>query len=508
MISSVNHQTSIPITKMDCNRNSTRSPEKTRYVSIILYLINILTLFHVINFYAYAQTPAFNRELKSIIDRELQDDMLVSVRVSELGSGSVLMEMNPDLPLVPASTMKVVTSACALSALGADFCFPTTVYADGMKGSSVENLYVKGTGDPHFVTEDLFLLARMIKDRGLLEVRGSIVVDDSFFLPGKPLDENEDLGIRAYHAPYSALSLNFNSLKVLAIPATNVGHSARVILDPASQFASLKSNVRTVEGSRAGQLEINKTIDASERETISVSGSIGVEAQARGRYVNISNPSVYFGYTLKEFLQREGIKFNGAITRSRVNDSATLICEYTSKPVSSVVYWLNKFSNNFMAEQICLTLGAKAYGVPGTREKGLDVLKRYLLNCGVPESNFSLSDASGLSRGNKVSASVLVKVLQVAVGDFNYGPEYLSSFAVSGVDGTLKDKFNDDSMRRRIRAKTGTLRGVSALAGYGVARDGKILVFSVIVNSTKAKGFLDQAEKITRAILNTKFDKK
>ncbi len=486
----------------------TRIPKKSGLLKLLMSFMLLAVVFNCFCGCVYAQGPAFNRELKSIADRELGADMVASIQVAELGSGTILMEMNPDLALVPASTMKVITSACALSALGPDFCYKTSVYSDGVAETSVENIYVKGSGDPHFVTEDLFLLARMIKDRGTLEIRGSIFVDDSYFMPGKPLDENEELGIRSYHAPYSALSLNFNSLKVLAIPSGAAGRAARVILDPASQFVSLKSNVRTVEGSKAGQLDINKVVETSERESISVTGSIGVNAQPRGRYVNITNPSLYFGYTLKDFLEREGVRVSGGVRRAVTPDSMALLCEYTSKPLSSIVYWLNKFSNNFMAEQICLTLGAKAFGAPGTREKGLEVLKRYLISCGVKETAFSLSDASGLSRGNRVSASTMVKTLQTAVGDFNYGPEYLSSFAVSGVDGTLKEKFTEEAMRRRIRAKTGTLRGVSALAGYGVSKEGKILVFSVIVNSTKPKGLIDQAEKITRAILNTRFEKR
>lgn len=482
--------------------------EPTSTISRIFnYLYSLLLVVSVVSS-ANAQDPVFNRELKSILDRELQQDMVASVQILELSSGRILMESNPDLALAPASTLKIVTSACALSALGPDFCYITSVHTDGYRDSSIDNLYIKGSGDPHFVTEDLFMLARMIKDKGLVEIRGSIVVDDSFFNPGKPLDENEELGIRAYHAPYSALSLNFNSVKILALPSTIIGRPARVIVDPSSRLLNLKSNVRTVEGSKAAHLEINKTTDAQDRETISVTGSVGVDAQSRGRYVNVANPALYFGYTLKEFLEREGIKTVGGVKRSVVPSSAAPLCEYTSKPLSLVVYWLNKFSNNFMAEQICLTLGAKVFGLPGTREKGLEALRRYLVSCGVPETTFSLSDASGLSRGNKISASAMVKVLQTAAGDFYYGPEYLSSFAVSGVDGTLKEKFAEEGMRRRVRAKTGTLRGVGALAGYAISREGKILSFSVIVNSSKQKGFIDQAEKIMRAVLNMRFEKK
>ena len=478
--------------------------------SLFIFLIYLTVSFCVYSFVpnSCAQGAAFNRELKLILEKELQADMVASVQVSELGSGKVLMEANPDLALVPASTMKVLTSACALSSLGPEFCYTTSVYVDGLRNSTADNLYIKGSGDPHFVTEDLFVLTRMIKDRGLQEVRGSIIVDDFFFMPSKPLDENEELGLRAYHAPYSALSLNFNSIKISTLPAANIGAPARVTLDPASEFASLKSNVKTVEGSKAPQLEINKTSDDSERERISVTGTIGVDAQARGKYVNVSNPALYFGHTLKEFLQREGIRVNGSIRRSLTPQSASLLCEYTSKPMSLLVYWLNKFSNNFMAEQILLTIGAKAFGPPGTREKGLEALKRFLAACNIPETSLSLADASGLSRSNRISSSTMVRVLQTAVGDFGYGPEYLSSFAVSGIDGTLKDKFNEEGMRRKVRAKTGSLRGVSALAGFAVSREGKILVFSVIVNSEKPKGFLDQAEKITRAILKTRFEKK
>ena len=484
-----------------------RIGKETHSYILLIYLIVLSCLYSVVP-NSCAQGPAFNRELKLILEKELQADMVASVQVCELGSGQVLMEANPDLALVPASTMKVLTSACALSSLGPDFCYTTSVYVDGHKNSTVDNLYIKGSGDPHFVTEDLFVLARMIKDRGVQEVRGSVIVDDFFFMPSKPLDENEELGLRAYHAPYSALSLNFNSIKISTLPAVNIGAPARVTLDPASQFTSLKSNVKTVEGSKPAQLEINKTSDDSEREHISVTGTIGLDAQARGKYVNVSNPALYFGYTLKEFLQREGIRVNGSIRRSLTPQSASPLCEYTSKPMSLLVYWLNKFSNNFMAEQILLTVGAKIFGTPGTREKGLEALKRFLAACGVKETSFSTADASGLSRSNRISSSTMVKILQTAVGDFTYGPEYLSSFAVSGIDGTLKDKFNEEAMRRKVRAKTGSLRGVSALAGFGVSREGKILVFSVIVNSEKPKGFLDQAEKITRAILKTRFEKK
>lgn len=448
--------------------------------------------------------PPFNSQLESIIGRELPQEVSITVQVADLDSGRILMEKNPDLPLVPASTMKIATSSAALSVLKPDFVFITEVMADSVRESSVGNLYVKGFGDPYLVSEELFSLARAIRERGLKEIRGNIIVDDSYFIPGPPLDENEKIGTRAYHAPYGALSLNFNSVKILVRPANRSGEPADVTIDPISEYADIKSAVKTVKGNKPAQIEIAKEGAADNRELIQLEGTIGVNAVAKSRYVNVTAPSIYTGEVLREFLLREGITTKGQVIQGAVPPNAVSYVEYAnSRSLSAMIYGLNKFSNNFMAEQISLALGAKVFGAPGTREKGLSVIRKHLLSCGVPENGFSLSEASGLSRNNRVSASALVRVLCAAAKDFTYNLEFMSSFGVAGVDGTLKEKFTDPNIRRRIRAKTGNLRGVNALAGYAVAPDGRLLAFAVIVNSNqKGTGFIDYGEKIVKAIMD------
>jgi len=156
-----------------------------------------------------------------------------------------------------------------------------------------------------------------------------------------------------------------------------------------------------------------------------------------------------------------------------------------------------------MAEQISMAMGANVFGPPGTREKGLAVIRKYLLSCGVNEDCFALSEASGLSRNNRLSASALVRVLLAAARDFSYSAEFMSSLGVAGVDGTLKEKLTDPGSKRKIRGKTGTLRGVNALTGYGVSRDGKRFAFAVLANSQeKGAGFINHADKIVRQILD------
>ncbi|MFH1116325.1 MAG: D-alanyl-D-alanine carboxypeptidase/D-alanyl-D-alanine-endopeptidase [Pseudomonadota bacterium] len=450
-----------------------------------------------------AGVPGLDKKLETIVKRTLPEHFAISALVADLETGQILMEMQPDRPLAPASTMKAVTSAAALSMLKPDFAFVTEVLSDKAEGSSLGTVYLKGTGDPYMVGEELFALTRSLKDKGLQEITGDIVVDDSYFIPGKPLDEREELGYRSYHAPYGALSLNFNSIKILIHPAARIGEPARVIMDPMSEYAVLNHSVKTVKGNASPRPSIRKAEGPGGGETIEVSGAIGVNAPSRSVYVNVSAPALYTGQVFKEYLLREGVKVSGKVVHGKPPRSAVPYLEFKSRPLGIITYWLNKFSNNFMAEQICLALGAQVHGVPGTREKGLSVMRKHLLTCGVDEGSFSLSDASGLSLSNKLSASALVRVLLAAAHDFSYNAEFMSSLGISGVDGTLKEKFTDPDAKRRIRAKTGTLRGVNALTGYGVSRDGRTIVFAVLVNSLKeGTGLVGYADDIVRAVMD------
>lgn len=452
---------------------------------------------------AWSEPPPLNAKLDGILKRELPRGFAITIQAVDLGTGRVLFEKNPDLPLVPASTMKVVTSCAALRSLRPDFKFVTEVLVDGEKGSSVDNIYLKGHGDPYLVSERLFALTRELRNYGLSEVRGNIVVDDSYFIPGHPVDENEKIGYRSYHAPYSALSLNFNSLKIAVSPGGRVGEPAEVLADPASEYALVKGEVTTTKGGKTPRPQISKTVAKSGKEIIRVSGSIGVKAKEKGLYVNVANPSLYTGYVFKEFLLREGIRVTGKVVRGKVPQSATHYLEYESFPLGIIVYWLNKFSNNFMAEQLSLAMGAQLFGPPGTREKGLSAIRRHLLSLGIGEGSFKLSEGSGLSRKNRLSAGVLVRVLTAASQAFTYNAEFVASLGVSGVDGTLREKLNDPAVVRRIRAKTGNLRGVNALAGFAISRDGRVFAFAAIVNSRKqGVGFIDYAEKIVREVMD------
>lgn len=471
------------------------------FLVIVLAMLNLLLPSDAT---AFSEVPPLQDQLEKILRKELPQNFEVSCQVADLNTGRILMEKNPERRLTPASTLKIVTSLSALSILGPDYRFSTQVLADRIDGGVAGNLYLKGHGDPHLVTEELFVLVRELINKGLTGIQGNITVDDSFFKPDKPLDEAEELGHRSYHAPYSALSLNFNSLKMIALPGSAIGKTARLIADPASDYCQLINQAQTVPGSENTRIEFSKKPSDDEREHFLASGSIGIHAQPKARYVNVQNPALYAGSVFKELLLREGVVVKGDVVRGVTPHGAILFLEHFSKPLSLIVYWLDKLSNNFMAEQICLAMGAHVFGAPGTRLKGLDAMSDFLVRSGVPTAAFSLADASGLSRSNKISASALVKILSGGSQDFFFSPEFISSLGIAGVDGTLREKFKDDNTKRRIRAKTGTLRGVNALAGFGAPKNGGPIVFAVIVNSAqKGEGIIDYADRIVRAILNS-----
>ena len=279
-----------------------------------------------------AGAPPLNGQLEAIVKRELPANCSLTVQVADLVSGRIIMEKNPDLPLIPASTMKVVTSGAALQALNPDFTFVTEILADSVREESVGNLFLRGCGDPYLVSEELFALTRALKDKGLQEIRGNIVVDDSYFTPEPPLDENEKLGPRSYHAPYSALSLNFNSIKTLIQPASRPGQAAQIIIDPVSEYSIVKANVKTVKGGKPAQVEITKQVTADDREIIRLDGVIGAEAPEWRRYVNVAVPSVYFGEVFKEFLLREGIRVIGKVVRGKVPSGSGLLLRIQFPP--------------------------------------------------------------------------------------------------------------------------------------------------------------------------------
>ena len=216
-----------------------------------------------------------------------------------------------------------------------------------------------------------------------------------------------------------------------------------------------------------------------------ISGQIPIGHEPVTIYRAIKHPSQYAAKVLSEILIQLGIKISGNIRQGPIPQEAVEIYRHQSRPLSTIITSLNKISNNFIAQQILKTMGAEIKGGAGTTAKGLAVIKDFLQESGLDKKNFLAIDGCGLSRKNLTAPKTIVNLLAYIQQKFEYQPEYLSSLAVAGIDGTLKERLPNMKMYRKVRAKTGLLKGVSCLSGYGYSSHEGIIAFSILMNGKK-----------------------
>lgn len=388
----------------------------------------------------------------------------------EVESGQSLASFNEEAPLKPASVLKLLTSYTALHRLGAEYRFFTEFFV--VPAGTVANLHVRGGGDPDLTLEAAWLAARALREKGLREI-GDIVLDDTRFLVTRDTSGN-----RAYEAGSGALSFNFNSIQFSICPGAK-GKEARVTVEPREAGVTVSGSIGTGGGGSPG---VEST---SEPLTYRLSGSIPSNGGCLSLYRSVSHPTLYFGRTFREILRSLGIVVRGKIREGGVPDGREPIYVAESKPLHDILGGLNRYSNNFVAEQLLNILGEER-GL-FSRAKGLAVLETTLHSLGVPPSEFHLEDASGLSHANRISPRALGRVMRAALADFKIAAEFEASLSRSGESGTLK--------RRRfgaapllVRGKTGSLDGVSSLAGVLPLRSGKQAGFVILGNGIASKG--------------------
>jgi D-alanyl-D-alanine carboxypeptidase/D-alanyl-D-alanine-endopeptidase (penicillin-binding protein 4) len=444
--------------------------------------------------------------LKSRIDEILGLPSLasatVSVAVVEVDTGRMLYGHNDGALLNPASNVKLVTTAAALAELGPEYRFKTVLMGEGVKGGVVEgNLYLRGFGDPALVGEDLWKMASDVAARGIKKIAGDVVVDDTFFDaerigPGFE-QKQEDAPFRA---PSGAVSLNYNACAILVLPGKKPGDAARVLVDPASPYFTVVNEATTVASGRAG-LTV-ETREADGHTEIHVSGTVRAGESGHTERRRIAHPDLYAGYTLRELLARRGIQVAGKVTTGQAPTSARILATHYSHPLGVIVRDVNKSSNNFMAEQVLKTVGAELGGKPGTWAKGVEGVGRFLETLGVGKSAYKMTNGSGLYDSNRFSATQMVVILRSAYRDFRFAADFVGSLALAGADGTIGHRMAGSPAERYVRAKTGTLSGVSCLSGYAGAPGRLPLAFSILMNDLGEAG-TQEARRAQDAIAET-----
>lgn len=431
----------------------------------------------------------------AIADEEIEQRLSALLRsastgtalvVEEAASGAPVFSRNGDRLLKPASVQKLFTTAAAIERFGPDFAFETRVF----HSASQRELWVIGAGDPAIGDERIetrdgrsrmaFLDDWAGRLRGLgVHTLDRIVVDDSIFdgettHPDWPADQY----LSWYQAPCGGLNLNDNCLDVRAVLS---GGAVRLTLVPELSDELFESTLRP--GPRhAPRLHRSAGADVFELSgTLARSGSLSPAA--------CGNPTIFFGFALAEGLRKRGIAVGPEVVRRRFREeqlsSATAVAVHRT-PLRDVLWRANTFSQNLFAD--CLLKALAAYGrdgrrtgTPGGWTAGADVLVSTLRPLGVDMSSAAVRDGSGLSPTNRASAAQVARLL-TAMHRHPHGSVFRESLAAPGVEGTMRRRMTEPVLARAVRAKTGTLREVSTLAGYVSRPDGRVFSFALLMN--------------------------
>lgn len=431
--------------------------------------------------------PIFQKKVKKVLSSSCLRKDNYGIKIYSLDRGESLFELRAKKLFIPASNLKILTTAVALQALGPNYRFPTRLYTDGTLEDGVldGDLYIKGYGDPKFVTEQMWLLVNELKNLPVSKITGNIIGDDSFFDDRKRVKTwIKNPGAQAYEAPLGALSFNFNTVKAYVSPGPKAGSRPEIVIEPDTEYITLDNQAKTLKPGKRNRLIVNR-LDRNGFDEITVSGGIRLDQPRAQYFLNITDPTQYTLSTLKKYLQHAGIQFRGQTEHGRVPETATELLAHESEPLTLALQGLNKFSNNFVAEQILKTIGAEKYGPPGTTLKGLKAFEEYLMALGYRQDQYKVLDGSGLSRQNRLSPQMIIDILRHMKNDLGVYPEFVSALGVMGVDGNVKNRMRGVKISERARVKTGTLNFVSALSGYFQSRDGETFAFSILMNSLK-----------------------
>lgn len=399
----------------------------------------------------------------------------VSVHVRDLASDSVLFDYQGDVPLNPASNHKLLTTAAAYDLLGRDYRFATRVLRAG------DDLVLVGEGDPTLDHVALAALADEIAAKTDLSSLRRIVADDTAFSPRRfaPGFSDSDLGL-SYQAPSGALSLNFNTVEITVAPGPAAPvvrvfpPSTHVVID---NQASHGRGALTVRTHARGEGDALQTI-------VEVSGKLSKRARPVQVRRRIVDPALYTAGALATMLAERTGAAPLPVVRGAApgwDERPELVARRDSPPLTSVAADVLAWSNNFIAEQLLRTLAWRHTESPGDWDNGAAVVLGYWRALGLDPNELVFENGSGLSERGRVTTSALVDLIAVARDVHAEDGGLLSALPVAGERGTMRARLRRSG--KRVRAKTGTLDGVSGLTGVIAAEDGTPQVgFSILIN--------------------------
>lgn len=453
---------------------------------------------------ASGNTGALPQEVRKLLQKYQIPSKNLSISVKDLSSGKTLISHNIDTSRNPASTMKLLTTYAALKELKPNFSWKTEAWMRGSYKDGVldGDLILKGYGDPFLVHEKYWKFVQGIRDKGLQKITGDIIIDNSYFkIPKTDPGEFDNRPFRTYNAIPSALMYNFQATRLLFRPDKE---HKRIDIIPYPWIPEYSYTNRVEYSSKRCARKHHRPSVSRAKNKIMISGSYS--AQCGQQYIlrAISEPDEHAYNAFRDFWRGMGGELAGQLKKGKVSKADQRFHTYYSDSLGNQIRVINKWSNNVMTRQLLLTLGAKKFGEPGTLEKGRAAILEVLEENNIDHQGIIIDNGSGLSRIARITARQHMQLLQKAWID-PFMPEFMSSLALSGLDGTMVKRFRKDDQRGRSHMKTGTLRNSKAIAGYMLTRNGKWLAVVIHHNGPKIGG--GRGSRIQDAVLRWCFEK-
>ena len=419
----------------------------------------------------------------------------VGVVVQEVGARHPSISANAGEAFNPASVMKLFTTYAALDLLGPAYRWTTEVYLDG------DHLVLRGKGDPRLNYESFWMLLRALRARGLREIRGDLVLDRSYFAPvsDEPID-NE--AFRPYNVPPDALLVNFKSLRFVFAPA---GDKVRVFAEPhlpgLEVINGLKLGTGPCPEGRAFRYLIEAAFVVLPHPRAAFSGTYPLECGERDLNVALHAPEDYVAGMFRYLWTEMGGTWAGRARAGAAPPAAEPFYVHESPPLAEVVRDINKFSNNVMARQLYLTLGAELGGLPASTENAARAVRQWLTLRDIDAPELALDNGSGLSRSARASPATITALLQDAWKSALM-PEFIASLPLAAADGTMRKRLHYERVAQSAHIKTGLLSDARAIAGYVLDRKGRRHTVVMIINHPRAP----EADAAFDAFLNAVYE--
>ena len=450
---------------------------KTVFTFLFLYILTYFSLS------AQGNNVQIEKEINKILEDDYFKSTSLAISIFDLTSNKPLYELNPKQLLHPASNMKIITTIAGLEFLDSNASFNTSVFHTGIIMDSVcyGDLIVVGGFDPDFTTSDLDTLVFSLKEYGINEIRGNIYGDvsnmDSLFWGKGWMWDDDPSSDFPYMTP---LIINDACIEIAYEPGI-IGKPINFNLIPETDYFDITNNSITTKEDTS---DFDITRDWLYRgNELLIEGDISYKAGNDTVKINIVNPEYYFLYLLKEKLEENSIEFFGRLDTLTLPNYSKVI--YTKeRKFKDVINNINKESDNLSAEMTLRLLGLQFYGKPSSAENGLHILDSLINRSGLNFRDYNIVDGSGISHYNLVSTQLMVELLKYLYQKSPQNYEvFINSLPIAGIDGTLENRMRRQEAFNNVRAKTGTLSGVSTLSGYLKSADDHNIAFSIFTQN-------------------------